>query len=84
MHVLLFVSTSECHSAVEIDTAPLRAGQRTFLRETFDLSQPAPLTRMDTAVSESQLPLPHTPRSDANELQGGEPYSWPFLHVRLA
>ncbi|KAG0566907.1 hypothetical protein KC19_7G096400 [Ceratodon purpureus] len=67
----------------EYDNAPLRAGQRTLLRETFDLSQPAPLTRMHTAVeTQSQLPLPHTPRSDRDEPQEGEellgPETWYF------
>ncbi|XP_024384023.1 uncharacterized protein [Physcomitrium patens] len=64
---------------------PLRAGQRTLMRETFDLGQPTPLTRMHTAVeteAQAQLPLPHTPRSelsdpgDLNEMSG--PETWFF------
>lgn len=71
--ILIFALPSEWYSAEDPDDAPLRAGQRTVLRETFDLSQPAPLTRIHTAVlgeAESQLPLPHTPRSNRDKPQG--------------
>lgn len=69
----------------EADNAPLRPGQRTLLRETFDLSQPAPLTRMHTTVAgepQSQLPLPHTPRITRDEPQEADdtlgPRTWYF------
>ena len=73
---LCFVLTSYWHSADEMEPVPPRPGQRMLVRETFDLSQPAPLTRMHTTVvaesTQSQLPLPHTPRIDKNEPQGDE------------
>lgn len=66
--------------AVESENAPARAGQRTLLRETFDLSHPAPLSQMLNA--ESQVPLPHTPRSELNDSQDSEnssgPQNWFF------
>lgn len=70
-------------SADEIE--PLRAGQRTLMRETFDLGQPTPLTRMHTAVeteAQAQLPLPHTPRSELSD-PGGDFYGLPFVLICL-
>lgn len=65
-----FFTVSVLFSAVESENTPARAGPRTLLRETFDLSQPAPLSQMLNA--ESQVPLPHAPRSDLNNSQGEE------------